>query len=139
MSVPSRLPTSPAVVTFYSRLSPASIVLRYFGPHPKLSPNEVEQLTRPDGLDVVVLVAELHHVIVAIAQYHRDPGQNEAEVAFLVDDSYQGHGIGTILLEHLASEARRHGIKQFVAHALWENRAMLGVLHDAGYSPPSQP
>jgi acetyl coenzyme A synthetase (ADP forming)-like protein len=125
---------APAVVTFYSQLSPASIVLRYFGPHPKLSSDEVDQLTRPDGLDVVVLVAELHHIIVAIAQYHREPGQDEAEVAFLVDDRYQGHGIGTILLEHLASEARRQGIKQFVAHTLWENRAMLAVLHDAGYS-----
>ena len=64
-------------------------------------------------------------MIVALAQYYREPGRDDAEVAFLVDDGYQGHGIGTILLEHLASEARRHGIRQFAANTLTENHKML--------------
>jgi acetyl coenzyme A synthetase (ADP forming)-like protein len=122
-----------AVGALYSRLSHETIVLRYFGPHPRMSPKEIEELTHPDGLDVVVLVVELHSLIVGIAQYHREPGQDEAEVAFLVDDSYQGHGIGTILLEHLASEARRHGIRRFVADTLAENHRMLDVLAQAGF------
>ena len=54
-------------------------------------------------------------------------------MAFLVDDSYQGHGIGTILLEHLASEARRHGIRQFAADTLSENHKMLSVFAEAGF------
>ena len=81
----------------------------------------------------MVLIAELHDMIVAIAQYFREPGQDEAEVAFLVDDSYQGHGIGTILLEHLASEGRRHGIRRFAADTLAENHKMYRVLAEAGF------
>ena len=124
---------APAVGALYARLSPETIVLRYFGPHPEMSSKEIAELTQPDGADVVVLVAELHDMIVAIAQYYREPGRDEAEVAFLVDDSYQGHGIGTILLEHLASEARRHGIRQFAADTLAENHKMLRVLAEAGF------
>ena len=124
---------APAIGAFYSRLSHESIVLRYFTPHPQMSAAEIEQLTTPDGIDIVVLVAELHDLIIAIAQYYREPGRDEAEVAFLVDDLYQGHGIGTILLEHLASEARRHGIQRFVASTLSENHKMLRVFADAGF------
>ncbi len=123
----------PAIVALYARLSPETIVLRYFGPHPRMSPKELEGLLHPDGVDVVVLIAEVHDMIVAIAQYYREPGRDDAEVAFLVDDSYQGHGIGTILLEHLASEARRHGIRQFAADTLTENHKMLHVLAEAGF------
>jgi acetate---CoA ligase (ADP-forming) len=123
----------PAVGTFYSRLSHETIVLRYFGPHPQMSAREIDELTHPDGLDVVVLVVELHHRIIAIAQYHRAAGSDEAEVAFLVDDGYQGHGIGSILLEHLASEARRHGIRRFAADTLAENHKMLRVFSEAGF------
>ena len=124
---------APAVSALYSRLSRETIVLRYLGPHPQMSATEVEQLVHPDGVDVVVLIAELRDMIVAIAQYFREPGQDEAEVAFLVDDSYQGHGIGTILLEHLASEGRRHGIRRFAADTLAENHKMLRVLAEAGF------
>ena len=73
--------------------------------------------------------------IIAIAEYDREPGNDQAEVAFVVDDSYHGLGLSTLLLEHLASEARRHGIKRFVADTLWENTAMMGVLRDVGFSP----
>jgi len=122
-----------AVASFYSNLSHETIVLRYFGPHPQMSADEIRQLTEPDGLDVVVLVVELHDQIIAVAQYYREPGQDEAEVAFLVDDRYQGHGIGTILLEYLAREARLHGIQRFAANTLTENHRMLRVLSEAGF------
>ena len=108
-----------AVESFYSNLSRETIVLRYFSPHPQMSADEIRQLTEPDGLDVVVLVVELHDQIIAVAQYYREPGQDEAEVAFLVDDRYQGHGIGTILLEYLAQRspiARNPAIRGEYAH-----------------------
>ncbi len=123
----------PAIRAFYSHLSPETIVMRYFGPHPKMSQKELDGLLHSDGVDVVVLIAEVHDMIVAIAQYYREPGRDDAEVAFLVDDRYQGHGIGTILLEHLASVARRHGIRQFAADTLTENHKMLRVLAEAGF------
>ena len=53
------------------------------------------------------------------------PGQ--AEVAFAVVDQFQGQGIGTALLRHLSSIARKAGLQEFVAEVLPENATMLKV------------
>jgi acetate---CoA ligase (ADP-forming) len=122
------------LVAFHGRLSPNSIVLRYFGPHPVLSEREVQHFTNVDGTDRVALVAERDNRIVAVARYDRDPGADEAEVAFLVDDAFQGKGVGTILLEHLVAIAGHHGIVRFIADTLSENHRMLSLLRDAGFA-----
>ena len=122
-----------ALRAFHSRLSPESIVLRFFGPHPRLSDAEVERFTHVDGVDRVALVAERAAEILAVARYDRAPGTDEAEVAFVVDDAYQGRGLGTILLQRLASAARAHGIGRLAADTLSENFRMLNVFRDAGF------
>ena len=58
----------------------------------------------------------------------------EAEVAFLVADPWHGHGLGSLLLEHLAARGRDHGIRRFTAEVLSDNHGMLGVFSDAGFS-----
>ena len=127
--------TLPSVITFHERLSPNSVRLRFFNVHPHLSEDEVDRLTHLTGGDDLALVAIRGDDLVAIAQYDRAPESEEAEVGFVVADDYHGRGLSTILLERLAAEGRRCGIKRFVAHTLWENQAMRGVLHAAGFSP----
>ena len=119
---------------FHARLSTPSIVSRYLGPHPVLSDKEVERFTNVDGIDRVAFVVEQGGNIVAVARYDRPPGSQEAEVAFVVQDDLQGRGLGTILLEQLATVARRHGIWHFLADTFSENRRMLGVFRDSGFS-----
>ena len=121
------------LVAFHEALSPESIILRYFGPHPRLSANEVERLTNVDGIDRFALVAVRDGRIIGVARYERTPGTDEAEVAFLVADGYQGKRLGTQLFEHLAESAREHGVRRFVADTLAENARMLGVFRDSGY------
>src|SRR5207302_664827 len=53
---------------------------------------------------------------------------------FAVADELQGHGVGTRLLEQLAGAAAAEGIETFVAEVLPDNRAMLQVFADAGFS-----
>jgi GNAT superfamily N-acetyltransferase len=108
-------------------------VLRFFGPHPRLSDPEVERFTHVDGVDRVALVVEDESGIVAVARFDRSPGGDEAEVAFVVGDALQGHGIGSFLLQRLAEEARDRGIRWFVADTLSENFRMLHVFRDAGF------
>jgi GNAT superfamily N-acetyltransferase len=122
-----------ALRAFHARLSPESIVLRFFGPHPRLSDAEVERFTRVDGVDRLALVAEDASGIVAVARFDRPPGCDEAEVAFVVGDALQGHGLGSLLLQRLADEARSRGIRWFVADTLSENYRMLNVFRDAGF------
>ena len=67
--------------------------------------------------------------ILAIGRYYLDPSTNRAEVAFVVHDDWQGHGIGKFLLSHLVKIARRNGIRGFTAEVLRENKAMQAVFN----------
>jgi len=58
------------------------------------------------------------------------PGQ--AEVAFAVVDQFQGQGVGSALLRHLSSLARKAGLQEFVAEVLAENVPMLKVFEKVG-------
>ena len=64
------------------------------------------------------------------------PGQ--AEIAFMVVDDYQGQGIGTILMRHLAALARDAGLKELIAEVLPENTAMLKVFRKFGFGTDSK-
>jgi RimJ/RimL family protein N-acetyltransferase len=58
------------------------------------------------------------------------PGQ--AEVAFAIIDSYQGLGIGSALMRHLATLGREAGLREFIAEVLSENLPMLNVFERSG-------
>src|SRR6185503_9902714 len=56
-----------------------------------------------------------------------------AEVAFAVDDRFQGKGISTLLLERLAAHAASYGFRRFHATTLGDNVAMREVFRDSGF------
>jgi GNAT superfamily N-acetyltransferase len=56
--------------------------------------------------------------------------ETRAEVAVEVADRMHGQGLGTVLIERLASVAEQQGITRFVAEVLPDNRAMLDVFRD---------
>ncbi len=134
---PIRPDDQTALARFHERLSPESVYLRYFSPHPRLSAAELEFLTTLDYRWRMALVAVLGDEIVGVARYEGKEGTTSAEVAFLVDDHHHGRGIGTVLLEWLAAAARDSGITQFYATTLWENQRMLSVFREAGFPTKS--
>jgi GNAT superfamily N-acetyltransferase len=106
---PIRPEDGTALVAFHERLPPDTVYSWFFSAKPRLSAAEVEYLTHLDHDARVALVADLGDRIVAVARYDRTAREQEAEVAFVVADEHQGRGIGTVLLEHLASAARERG------------------------------
>jgi acetyl coenzyme A synthetase (ADP forming)-like protein len=130
---PIRPDDAPALARLHERLSPQSVYLRYFSPHPHLSDTELAYLTNLDYRWRMAIVAVLGDEIVGVARYEGEEGKPAAEVAFVVDDRQQGRGIGTVLLEWLAAAAREAGISEFYATTLWENQKMLGVFREAGF------
>ncbi len=56
--------------------------------------------------------------------------QQSAEVAFAVDDSLQGKGLGTLLLERLALLAARNGFTRFWAVTHADNQGMRDVFQE---------
>jgi GNAT superfamily N-acetyltransferase len=61
-----------------------------------------------------------------IARLVREGGS--AEIALSVADGLRGRGIGTVLLDALAADARAAGITSFTATVCGDNPSMLGVL-----------
>jgi GNAT superfamily N-acetyltransferase len=118
---------------FHLKLSSRSVYRRFFSLHPSLSEAEVRRFTCVDYVDRLALIAEVGEQMVAVGRYDHLLGTPEAEVAFVVADEFQHHGIATLLLELLAQAAWRSGITTFVASTLAENREMLGVFMGSGF------
>lgn len=116
-----------ALQAFHHRLSPDAVRSRFFGAHPRLSNEEARRFTAINTGEEVALVATLDDQIVGVGRYIRIEAGDAAEVAFVVQDGYQGHGIGTELLCLLARLGWDDGIRRFVADTFAENHAMLGV------------
>lgn len=130
---PIRPDDGPRLAAFHHRLSTRSSYLRFFTIHPELSADEIERFTRVDYDGRLALVAEHDGALVAVGRYDRLPDSTEAEVAFVVSDEFQHHGIGTLLLDDLAAAARPRGITTFCASTLAENHTMLGVFLHSGF------
>jgi GNAT superfamily N-acetyltransferase len=113
------------VQAVFDRLGPRSRVLRFGGAKNVLTSAELELLARVDG-DHHVLVAWLDGEPVGIARLVRDG--SVADVAFAVADELQGNGVGTVLSQRLAEDARAAGIETLRATLSAENGASLALL-----------
>jgi RimJ/RimL family protein N-acetyltransferase len=120
------------------RTSPQSLQRRFFAPKKGFSEREMAFFLNIDFKSHVALVAQIHEdgpcVIVGGGRYIVvEPGR--AEIAFVVIDAYQGQGIGTILMRHLAVLARDAGLQELIAEVLPENTAMLKLFNKFGFRP----
>lgn len=123
------------------RTSPRSLQRRFFAPKRGFSEAELAFFMNIDFENHVALVAQIdedgRQSIVAGGRYIvAQPGQ--AEIAFVVVDAYQGQGIGTLLMCHLAILARDAGLKELIAEVLPENTAMLKLFSKFGFRPGSR-
>lgn len=71
--------------------------------------------------------------VVGLGQYSMLSQSHIAEIGFVVRDEYQRRGIGTEMLRHLTTLARRRGIFGFTAEVLLTNAPMLRLLDRAGF------
>ncbi|MFE6687348.1 GNAT family N-acetyltransferase [Streptomyces sp. NPDC057743] len=131
------------LVSFYEQVSDESKYYRFFAPYPRLSDRDVHRFTHHDYVDRVGLAATVGGEFIATVRYDRidarglpakSPEDDQAEVAFLVQDAHQGRGVASALLEHVAAVARERGIRRFAAEVLPANTKMIKVFTDAGYT-----
>jgi len=127
----------PLLLKHFHSLSERSIYYRFFGHKRSLEQADLRGLTELDFVNHVGLAATIEtegaERFIGVGRYLRDHGAVAAEVAFAVLDEFQGRGIGTLLLHHLAQIARRHGIKNFAAFVMGDNHQMLEVFANSGF------
>lgn len=121
-----------ALLEFHHGLSLKTTYFRFFSAHPELSQREVDRFTHVDHVDREAIVAMSGERIIGVGRYDRVPQTAGAEVAFVVADEWQHHGLGPVLLVHIADLARARGIHRLVAETLPTNRPMLAVFRNAG-------
>ena len=123
---------APALQRLHGRCSERTIYLRFFGSMDELSDEKARYFASTDDLDHFGLVAldpEDPDEIIAVVRYDREPpGDERAEYAALVEDRWQGLGIGTALTRRLIEAARDEGVRFFHALVKGKNTRMLAVL-----------
>ncbi len=118
---------------FHQSLSPETVYFRFFTSKPELSERELQHFTQVDYKDRVAFVALVNDEIVGVGRYDRI-NEDDAEIAFNIRDDYQGRGLGSVFLEHLAAAGRDCGVSRFVAEVLPSNRRMINTFKEAGYT-----
>ncbi|MBW1731874.1 MAG: GNAT family N-acetyltransferase [Deltaproteobacteria bacterium] len=121
---------------FY-RFSDEAVYYRYFSPIKTMPHTKMQEYVNVDyrnTMSIVGLIGEPgEEQIIAEGRYARIPETSSADLAFVVDEAYQGRGIATFLFELLCRVAREKGIKAFRADVLATNKAMLKVLEKSPY------
>lgn len=127
------------ITATFRNLEPASIYARFFQHKTELTEGDLQKFTELDFDKEVRLVVTTgqgeHETIIGTSGYsaYQDAnGQWSAEIAFMVEEGYQGQGIASSLLRHLAAIGRTRGIAQFRATVLLDNAAMLAVFSRSG-------
>ncbi|TFF92657.1 GNAT family N-acetyltransferase [Candidatus Thorarchaeota archaeon] len=123
---------------FYG-LSEESIYFRFLTPLRSLQRQTLQDFYNVDqsrDISVVAVISpdeegEVERIIGA-GRYLLNRSTNEAEFALLVQDEYQGKGIGTFLLNHLMRIAKSKGVDAFIAYVHPQNQPMIRFLHKTG-------
>jgi RimJ/RimL family protein N-acetyltransferase len=123
------------------RTSMQSLQRRFFVPKKGFSEREMAFFLDIDFESHVAIVAEIAEdgrSVIAGGGRYIVVQSGQAEMAFVVVDAYQGQGIGTILMRHLAILAHDAGLKELIAEVLPENTAMLKLFKKFGFRPDSK-
>jgi len=122
---------------FY-RFSDQTVYRRFFYPIKTMPHHKMQQYVNIDynwEMSVVALVGDPGEgTIIAEARYAKDEESAYGDVAFMVEEKYQGLGIATYLYEMLIRLAKERGFKGFTAEVLQINTVMMKVF-EKGHLP----
>lgn len=136
---------------FVRELSPQSRYRRFHSALSELSGTTLDYLTQVDYASHLALLAETFDFDgeerqVAEARYvRREPSDGDhrggvadfaiavADFAIAVADDWQGHGLGSQLLNALVRRARTSGIRRLEGSVLADNDPMRALMHSRGW------
>ena len=128
---PIRPDDAPRLIALSRRLSPRTIYQRFFTVR-ELRLEDAAALSSVDGHDRVAIVADRGlgglDDLIAVARYGVDRDDPAPDIGLVVEDAWQGQGLGSMLLDELLRAGEERGFIAFRADVLAENRRMLRLL-----------
>jgi acetyltransferase len=128
----------PLIVALHESHSEHTIRMRFFSLVKTLSRDSLIRLCHLDYDREMALVAVQRHEdgsrILGVSRYYLDPETGTAEFAVVVGDVWQGQGLGWHLMQRLIDVARQRGVKQLIGLVLRENRPMLQMVQELGFT-----
>ncbi len=135
---PIRPQDQAAIIEMHQRLSPDSLYYRYLRPH-RPTPEEIMQLCQLASGQGVAFVASLKdspQKIIGLGYYvilNNAPYSGVAEPAILVEDEFQGQGVGRAIFDHLTRHALARQIQTFDLEIHPANYRMLQLVYRSGF------
>ena len=123
----------------FANLDRQSVYTRFFAFRKELPERAFERIADIDFVNlaglVVTIGAGAGETVIGGASYvgrTEADGAKAAEVAFTIEEDFQGQGLASRLLAALATLARRQGLVRFEAEVLAANAPMLVVFQRSG-------
>jgi len=121
---------------FY-RFSDNAVYYRYFSAIKSMPHRKMQEYVNVDYQRIMSIVGTVEESgterLIAEGRYVRYNDRPFADVAFVVDENFQGRGVASFLFETLIRVARELGIEGFTADVLADNKAMLKVFEKAPF------
>jgi GNAT superfamily N-acetyltransferase len=113
----------------WPRLSPDTVYRRFHSPIHDLPPEAVRRLATVDHDRREAVAAIVGGEVVGVARYDRSPDDPAtAEFAILVEDAWQGMGLGRQLLTELVELAAVRGVATLTATVQRDNDRVTGLI-----------
>ncbi len=129
---PIRPDDEPRLIDLYDRLSRHTAYQRFFTVLRRLPTDWYHFFANVDYVRRLALVAERETMagpqIIGVGRYEPSDEPDTAELAFVVEDGWQGRGLGALLLEAVLEAADARGVRRFRADVLADNYRMLRLL-----------
>lgn len=141
---PIRPQDAEAEKRFVARLSQKTLYLRFHAPMRELTLERLVRYTQIDYDREMAFVAVDKREgegdgegdgeeIRGVARYTRNPDGKSAEFGIVVEDAWQGRGLGNALMAALEACARERGLVELIGYVLAENEDMVQLMIDRGY------
>lgn len=127
--------------TFFARVTPDDMHMRFFTARPDRSHRFVAGLTQIDYAREMALVAlsEGNGELLGVARLAADPDYTRAEFAVLVRSDLKGRGLGWLLMQNLVAYARDEGLGTLFGEILAANTTMITMCQKLGFEIEPDP
>lgn len=140
---PIRAEDEPALVKFHETLSDRTVYMRYLQPmllSDRVAHDRLARIAHSDYNREITLIAEQivdpatsTYAILGVGRLSKIHGSNEARFTLLVNDQYQGKGVGKELIRRIIEVGKSEGLDRIEALIAPDNQIMQSLCQKLGF------